>query len=83
MVENLHLLIGFVLPCWDVRELCQQSSFPARVCVVVARTAWPEAEKNIMQVNDDREEFKTHGKDESRNNAQTQARCHFFSECIS
>lgn len=33
------------------------SSFPARVCAVVARTAWPEAEKKMMQVNDDREEF--------------------------
>lgn len=33
------------------------SSFPARVCAVVARTAWPEAEKKIMQVNDEREEF--------------------------
>jgi len=33
------------------------SSFPARVCVVVARTTWPEAEREIIQVNDDREKF--------------------------
>lgn len=33
------------------------SSFPMRVCAVVARTAWPEAERKIMQVHDDKEEF--------------------------
>lgn len=33
------------------------SSFPVRVCAVVARTTWPEAEREIMQVNDDREKF--------------------------
>lgn len=32
-------------------------SFPARVSAVVARTAWPGADRKIMQVNDDSEEF--------------------------